>query len=105
MLISEKDILDVSPPFLMKYATGNYFLITNISRVNNRLRLDLVEKENGDYKQRSFEITDFLFYVGEGVWELEYGSILMTLEHPSLANHTAKKLWQEWYIYKQQTKQ
>ena len=96
MLLSKKELFDCNPPFLIKFANGKWSLAVKISILNNNIKLLIVQTENGELLKRYFEISEPPFYVGAEVWELEYGSVLMTLNHPSLDNHPAKKLWEKW---------
>ena len=100
MLPSKKDILKCSPPFLMELPTGEWSLIINVAEVNGFLKLDIVNMKKGVLKQRAIELTEQPFYVGADVWELNYGSVLMTLEHPSLLGHPARKIWEAWLASK-----
>ena len=100
MLISRKDILNGNPPFLMESATGEWAVISKITAFESRLKLEVVVRKSGAFIQRSFDVKNPPFYVGADVWELDYGSVLMTLSHPSLVEHPAKKIWEEWLAYK-----
>jgi len=102
MLASKKELLNCSPPFLMKLVTGEWSLVVKISNLNNMINLLIVQSENNGFMQRNFVIPEPPFYVGADVWELEYGSVLMTLKHPSLNNHPAKILWEKWVLYKRE---
>ncbi len=99
MLISDKDICKSNPPFLLQSATSEWTLVSKISGSNNNLKLAIVERKNGGFSQRTLELNDPPFYVGADVWELEYGSRLMTLNHPSLIDHPARKIWKEWLVH------
>ena len=100
MLSSKKDILECSPPFVMEYPAGDWSLVTKISGVNNILKHTIVYIKNGALKQRYLDVKEPPFYVGAEVWELDYGSVLMTLNHPSLLEHPARKIWEEWLVIK-----
>ncbi len=99
MLISDKDILISNPPFLLEFATNEWTLVSKISGSNNNLKLEIVERKNGVFSQRTLELNDPPFYVGADIWELEYGSRLMTLNHQSLIDHPARKIWKEWLVH------
>lgn len=100
MLPTKKDILECSPPFVMEYTAGDWSLVTKISGVNNLLKLTIVYIKNGELKQRYLDVMEPPFYVGADVWELDYGSVLMTLNHPSLLEHPARKIWEELLAFK-----
>ena len=95
MLISNKAINNVNPPFLLRSATGKWTLVSKITETENCLKLEAVESNNGNFNMRSINLNELPFYVGADIWELEYGSVIMTLNHPSLHDHPANTLW-EW---------
>lgn len=99
MLISDKDICKSNPPFLLQSATNEWTLISKISGSKHNLKLEIVERKNEEFSQRSLVLNDPPFYVGADVWELEYGSRLMTLNHPSLINHPAREIWKDWLVH------
>ncbi len=96
MLISKKAIYNANPPFLLTLATKSWVLVSKVSESNNCLTLEIVEIKNGNFNVRSIDLNELPFYVGEDIWELEYGSVIMTLNHPSLHDHPAKTLWEQW---------
>jgi hypothetical protein len=102
VLSSQKNILEYRPPFLMESPTGVWTLVVKIVSTDNSLKLLIVHDENGEFEQRSFIVTEPPFYVGADVWELEYGSVLMTLNHPSLHDHPANQLWEKWLVRKKE---
>lgn len=100
MLPSKKDILKSSPPFLMKHLNSEWSLVIDITDINGILKLDIVDMNKSVLNQRVIKLTEQPFYVGEDVWELDYGSVLMTLNHPSLLAHPARKIWGTWLACK-----
>ena len=84
----------------MEYPNGDWFLVTEIIKADSIQKLVIVYRKDDEFKQRCVDIAEPLFYVGADVWELEFGSILMTLEHPTLLDHPAMKLWMEWLNFK-----
>ena len=98
MLISKKAIHNVNPPFLLRLATGKWTLVSKITESENCLKLEVVENKNGNFCVRSISLNEQPFYVGADIWELEYGSVLMTLKHSSLNDHPAQTLWERWIV-------
>lgn len=96
MLITQKDILNSRPPFLMQAATQEWLLIESIALLENQLNLVIIEKIEGRFSKRILQLGETPFHVGADVWELNYGATLMTLNHATLSEHPAKLLWQEW---------
>ncbi len=96
MLISKKNILECNPPFLMELPNNKWQLVGQITLVGERYSVTIIEKDDGNFTKRIINLDEAPFYVGEDVWELNYGSTLMTLNHKSLDDHPAKQLWQEY---------
>lgn len=103
MLPSKKDISESSPPFLMKFPSGEWSLVTEIINENNNQKLVIVYLKDDQLKQRYYVVSEPLFYVGADVWEAEYGAVLMTLNHQTLYDHPANRLWQKWNEYEKKT--
>ncbi len=80
----------------MEHPAGDWSLVIKISRVNEGLNLTILYMNSDKFREREILIDVPPFYVGAGVWELDYGSTLMTLEHPSLCEHPAKIMWEKW---------
>jgi hypothetical protein len=99
MLISKKVIHNTTPPFLFLSAMKKWNLVSKISETYSCLRLELIENKNGVFNLRYLNLNEVPFYVGADIWELEYGSVLMTLNHPSLHDHPAITLWEQWIAY------
>lgn len=96
MLISKEEIGTFTPPFILRTATGKWTLVSKVIRVESNLKLEIIENKNGNFCVRSIDLKEEPFYVGEGVWELEYGSVIMSLNHQSLDDHPANALWTQW---------
>ena len=96
MLPSKKEILESNPPFLMEHPAGDWSLIKNISKVSEGLNLTVLYMNDNTFLQRDILINVPPFYVGADVWELDHGTVLMTLEHPTLSEHPAKTMWEKW---------
>lgn len=96
MLITQKDILKSSPPFLMQTSTQEWLLIESIALLEDSCTLEIIEKIGGRFAKRTMQLGEVPFHVGADVWELNYGATLMTLNHEALKGHPATLLWQEW---------
>jgi hypothetical protein len=96
MLISQKDILECNPPFLMRLSNSAWQLVENVVLHEARYCLTIIEKIDGKFSKRLIQLDEAPFHVGEDVWELDYGSTLMTLRHESLTEHPAKQVWQDY---------
>ncbi len=96
MLITQKGLLNSSSPFLMQTATRGWLLVESITLHEGVLKLAIIEKIEERFSKRIMQLDETPFYVGADVWELNYGTTLMTLNHETLAEHPAMLLWQEW---------
>lgn len=96
MLISQNDILQCTPPFLMQSASNDWLLVDKICVEGENYILSILEMSADEFIQRSILLNEAPFHVGAEVWELEYGATLMTLQHASVADHPARRLWQKW---------
>ncbi len=94
MLISQKDINNTRPPFIMLMSTGNWELVVKLLSIEYNLKLNVVDREG--LTTRLIELNEKPFYVGAGIWELEYGTRLMTLSESSNTSHPAYTLWEKW---------
>jgi len=99
MLISKKDISSVQLPMLMQTSNRNWKLVLK-TKTSATFDIEILERVNDEFITRVISQDEPPFYVGEDVWELDYGTTLMTLNHESLATHPAHQLWKEWLAYK-----
>lgn len=95
MLSSKKDISTVQPPLLMQITNGSWKLVLK-AVANTTFDIEVLEKENDRFTQRIISQEEPPFYVGEDIWELNYGATLMTLNHETLKGHPANQLWKDW---------
>lgn len=100
LLPSNKNILNALPPFLMKHPDGKWSLVIRITKSDNSLELIILHLDECTFTQRKILLTTPPFHVGADIWELDYGSVLMTLSHPTLSSHPATSLWQRWQQHK-----
>ena len=96
MLPARKNILYCKPPYLLKFPTGKWSLITTVESRGEKIELSSLQLDDGECKARTVLLDELPYYVGADIWELPYGSVLMTLNHPTLKLHPANQLWSEW---------
>ena len=101
MLISKKDISTIQPPLLMQTSDSNWKLVLK-AKTSTTFDIEILERESDEFVTRIITQKEPPFYVGEDIWELNYGATLMTLNHQSLNEHPAQQLWKDWLAYKQQ---
>ena len=102
MLPSIKNICECKPPFLLKHSTGDWSVIIKILDNDKELRFITLYTDNNEYLQSNFTTSEKPFYVGADIWELNFGSVIMTLSHPTLTKHPATKLWHDWVSEKKE---
>lgn len=97
MLNQRLCITDAQVPLLQTFLNEQWHLIVNIRTLEAEVLECTCVRENGgtleEYLHRIYETP---FYVAEGIWEMQYGSQIMTLLHDSLENHPATAIWQAW---------
>ena len=97
MLNQRVDILEARPPLLLSMPGNAWHLIISIEKIaEEKYRCTCIKHQDNSIQQYTQEISETPFHVGEGIWELSYGSELMTLLDNSLGDHPAKMLWQQW---------
>ena len=104
MLPTRKNILYCKPPYLMKCPSGKWSLVTDVESRGEKIELTSLQVEEGEFKTQSVALEDMPFYVVADIWELAYGCVLMTLNHPTLEMHPANQLWSQWRKSKSQVK-
>lgn len=98
MLTSQKSILESKPPYLLVHPAADWSLVVDIANAVNGLKLMILDELDNQFTKREIDIYTVPFHVGAEVWELDYGTVLMTLKHPSLVDHPARELWERWKL-------
>ena len=76
---------------------GGWHLITRIQKIDAQtLECECVSSRDHFLNEYKRQLKEIPFHVAEGIWELEYGVQIMTLLHPSLDDHPARKVWKVW---------
>ncbi len=97
MLNQRIDILEAQPPFLLTMPGNVWHLIINIEKIaEEKYCCACIKQQDNAVVQYTQDIHETPFHIGDGIWELSYGSELMTLVDSSLNDHPAKILWQQW---------
>ena len=100
LLISQKNILEFKQPFLLVHPAADWLVVIVISNAVNGLKLTILEEADNTFKKREINIYTVPFYVGADIWELDYGTVLMGLNHSTLVDHPAINLWKRWKLAK-----
>ncbi|MGD2117941.1 MAG: hypothetical protein PVG66_06265 [Chromatiales bacterium] len=98
MLINSKDIYDAEPPFLILFANQQWKVASKLQPHNDGV--GYVEPFSPDEDAMSGVIPGSPWHVGDNVWELDYATQIMTLDHPNLRKHPAWQLWLQWLQFK-----
>lgn len=98
MLVSSKNILNSVFPLLMESNLGNCKLIINITTCNDNIILCTLDKVNGIFVQKNILLGEQPFHLGDDVWEIEYGSRIMTFNAHMKNNHELYQLWRDWKL-------
>ncbi len=97
MLNQRIDILEAKPPLLFTTSSGAWHLVTDIKKIDEeKYYCTCIKQQNNTLQQYAQEIKETPFHVGNNIWELSYGSELMTLLDSSLNDHPATMLWKRW---------
>ena len=90
----DRNILDADPPFLILFADKKWKLA--IELVPHPQGIAFIEAFHEDQPDSAILIPGSPWHVGENVWEFDYATQVMTLDHPSYHNHPAWQLWLYW---------
>lgn len=97
MLNQRIDILDAPLPLLLSMPGNAWHLIISIEKIaEEKYQCACIKQQGNSMHQYTQEINETPFHVGDGIWELSYGSELMTLLDSHLTTHPATLLWQQW---------
>ncbi|MDW3094097.1 MAG: hypothetical protein R8G33_00320 [Gammaproteobacteria bacterium] len=97
MLNQRIDILEAQLPLLLSMPDNTWHLIIDIKKLAPESYLcSCIRQLDNAIQEYAQELSQDPFHVGEGIWELDYGCMLVTLLDDTLNDHPAKKLWQQW---------
>ncbi len=98
MLNQRIDIVDAPLPLLLSMPGDTWHLIIKIEKLSDdEFCCSCLRQSDNSIEEYTQDIHETPFHVGDGIWELSYGSELVTLLDSSLNDHPAKQLWQQWY--------
>lgn len=97
MLNQRHCVTDAKIPLLQTFLSDQWHLIVNIRFLDTDvLECTCIRDNEGTIEEYLHRIYETPFHVAEGIWEMQYGSQIMTLLHASLENHPATKIWRTW---------
>lgn len=90
----DRNIFEAKPPFLVLYASQQWKLAIEIQP--HAQGIAIVEPFSGDNPDAKVIVPGSPWHVGDNVWEFDYATQVMTLDHPSYHKHPAWQLWLYW---------
>ncbi len=94
----DRSIFSAAPPFLVLFANGQWKLAIEV--LPHAQGIAVVEAFAADAPDSNLIIPGSPWHVGENVWELDYATQVMTLDHPNHYAHPAWQLWLHWLQHK-----
>lgn len=96
----DRSIFDAKPPFLVLYANRHWRLAIEIRP--HPQGVSIIEPFADHDSEEPVIIPGSAWHVGENVWEFDYATQIMTLDHPTYHVHPAWQLWLYWLSCSQQ---
>ena len=95
MLISQQDIhLQSMPMLLLLPGSSAYRVIVSMDTNENRLfSIQVIDYDESELGTKWITFESYPFYVGDEVWELDYGHRIVSIRD---SNHSAWQIWRKW---------
>lgn len=90
----DRDIFEAKPPFLVLYANKQWKVAAEVKP--HPRGVALIEPFSEGNQDAAVIIPGTPWHVGDNVWELDYATQIMTLDHPNYHHHPAWQLWLHW---------
>lgn len=100
MLVSNKDIHSINPPFLILFADGSWKVAAHIFPHAEGLCYVQPFYDSDEADNKVGLLVGAPFHVADNVWEMEYSVQIMTLAGDYYHDHPAWAFWQEWVQHK-----
>lgn len=102
MLDHDRDILSSKPPFLVLFANNAWKVA--IELLPHPQGIAIIEPFSDGDKDSAVIIPGTPWHVGDNVWEFDYATQIMTLDHPNYHKHPAWQLWLYWLQHQAENK-
>ena len=102
MLIRPRNIYEVEPPFLILFGNGEWKVARQILPHTDGVAYLEPFSEDSTEADPDGVIPGSPWHVGENVWEMDYSTQIMTLDHPQQRRHPAWQLWLQWLSLQRQ---
>ncbi len=90
----DRSIFEATPPFLVLFASGHWKLAIEVKP--HAQGITITEPFSDNDPDSFVIIPGTPWHVGENIWEFDYATQVMTLNHPNYHNHPAWQLWLHW---------
>lgn len=95
MLFTIRDILAIDPPFLIVFGDGQWRVARRVESHPDGLAFF------EPFSPQPKDVPDGVlpgipWHVGDNLWELDYHTQIMTLDHPHQHGHPGWRLWLHW---------
>ena len=96
MLIRPRNILEIDPPFLIIFGNGDWKVARRLVAHPDGVGYFEPYSAADDDENPDGVVAGSPWHVGDNVWELDYNTQIMTLDHPQYHTHPAWQLWLVW---------
>ena len=101
MPIRPRDIFEVEPPFLILFGNGEWKVARQLlPHADGIAYLEPFSDRTADTEPDGV-IPGAPWHVGDNLWEMDYSTQIMTLNHPHQQRHPAWQLWLQWLSHQQ----
>ncbi len=97
-----RDIFAAAPPFLIVFANGQWRVATQVFKHSDGVGFIEPFASDTDLERPSGVIPGATWHVGDNLWETDYKTRIMNLDHPHDRRHPARQLWLQWLLHQQQ---
>jgi hypothetical protein len=96
MLIRPRNIFETNPPFLIVFGNGQWKVARQLFPHPEGVAYLEPFSEHQDAEDPDGVIPGSPWHVGDNVWEMDYNTQIMTLDHPHQHRHPGWRLWLHW---------
>lgn len=90
----DRSIFKADPPFLVIYANKQWKVALEI--LPHPKGAAFIEPYMENDPDQAIILPGTPWHIGDNVWEFDYATQVMTLDHPNYHNHPAWRLWLHW---------
>ena len=98
MLIRPNDIFQVDPPFLILFGNGQWKVASRLLPHPDGIGYQEPFSTIAEVDQPHGVVSGNPWHVGDDVWEMDYNTQIMTLDHSNFHSHPAWRLWLHWLM-------